>query len=872
MALLSLGHTCTSVLIKCKFYKTIVPYFKNNKYLCINNQKQEIMNTKRLLTTLVMACAMIAVMAQTERFCIAKAGKAAQIVVDENDWKGVIRAARNLGDDVRKVTGTASEVVTHTVIGQPSIIAGTIGKSTIINRLVKQKKIDVKKVRGQWESYLIDVVDGNLVIAGSDKRGTIYGIYEISQRIGVSPWYWMADAPVKHQDEVYYDGGQLIQPSPKVKYRGIFINDEWPSFGTWCQKHFDGVNAKAYEHIFELLLRLKANYFWPAMWATAFNEDDPESPRLADEMGIVMGTSHHEPMMRSHQEYLHRKDQVGPWDYATNKERVDQFFREGMERNKAYDNIVTIGMRGDGDVAMGKGDDTENMKTLKNVIEGQRKIIKDIYGRPDAVPQLWAIFTEVQRYYDAGFTVPDDVTLLLCDNNWGYIRRKGRDFERKRKGGLGLYYHIDMNGGPWNDRWVNTTTLPKLREQLHLAYASGIDRIWIINVGDLKPKEIPIDFIMHYAWNPDAIQPGDEQSWLESFTSSIFGEEYAQETADIIAKYSKYNLWRKPEAQVPGLFNYEEMLHLNNLWQSLVLRCETLKEQIPVDKQDAFYQLVYYPAVASAGVAQIYNAATIGDSITICDLMAKDQRLTDYYNKVIANGKWDGMMLDNHIGYTKWSIPDKNYHPMTLGYKVNHDLSAYRNSKEYSIPAWQYKEKSDGWIFLPDLGRSKGCMGAQDVMTEWKADGNGPSLEYDIELDNEGSVAIGILPTQDILPARGLRLGVQIDNQPMQVIDARRGLVDTFSEYTPQNLAVSKVLKPLPPRSRLALSGFINGRQLPRRDEVFDNLRWLEAKFNGIHPGKHVMKLIMIDPEIVVEQIVVNPDNSHYSYFGTSWK
>jgi hypothetical protein len=230
------------------------------------------------------------------------------------------------------------------------------------------------------------------------------------------------------------------------------------------------------------------------------------------------------------------------------------------------------------------------------------------------------------------------------------------------------------------------------------------------------------------------------------------------------------------------------------------------------------------------------------------------------------------MMLDNNIGYTKWSIPDKNYHPMTLGYKVKHDLSASRNSKEYSIPAWQYKEKSDGWIFLPDLGRSKGCMGAQDVMTEWKADGNGPSLEYDIELDNEGSVAIGILPTQDILPARGLRLGVQIDNQPMQVIDARRGLVDTFSEYTPQNLAVSKVLKPLPPRSRLALSGFINGRQLPRRDEVFDNLRWLEAKFNGIHPGKHVMKLIMIDPEIVVEQIVVNPDNSHYSYFGTSWK
>ena len=830
-----------------------------------------------------MVCGMMAVMAQTERFCIAKGGKTAQIVVDENDWKGVIRAARDLGDDVRKVTGTASSVVNDAVPGQPSILAGTIGKSKIIDRLVRQKKIDVKTVCGQWESYLIDVVDGNLVIAGSDKRGTIYGIYEISQRMGVSPWYWMADAPVKHQDEVYYDGERIVQPSPKVKYRGIFINDEWPSFGTWCTNHFGGVNSKAYERIFELLLRLKANYFWPAMWATAFNEDDPESPRLADEMGIVMGTSHHEPMMRSHQEYLHRKDQVGPWDYASNKERVDQFFREGMERNKAYDNLVTIGMRGDGDVAMGKGDDQENMKTLKNVIDGQRKIIKDIYGRADAVPQLWAIFTEVQRYYDAGFTVPDDVTLLLCDNNWGYIRRKGRDFERKRKGGLGLYYHIDMNGGPWNDRWVNTTTVPKLREQLNLAYQSGIDRIWIINVGDLKPKEMPISFIMDYAWDPESVGAGDEEGWLRQWTQSVLGgsaKEDVKEAADIIARYSKYNLWRKPEVQVPGLFNYPEMLRLNDLWQSLVLRCEALKERIPAEAQDAFYQLVYYPAVASAGVAMMYNAATMGDSLTVCHLMAKDQRLTDDYNKTLANGKWDGMMLDNHIGYTKWSIPDKNYHPMSLGYKVDYPLltSFAQPSKEYSIPAIDFVNTKrevhpcfNGWEIFWGLGRGDGCMGAADVMKEWPADGSGPKLEYDVDLTEEGKIAIGILPTQDILPARGLRLGVQIDDLPMQVIDARQGLHDEFQEYTPQNLAVSKVLKPLPQRSRLSLSGFVNGRQLPRRDEVFDNIRWLDVTFK-VTPGKHTLKLVMIDPEIVVEQIVVNPDNSRYSYFGAPGK
>ena len=862
---------------------------------------------KILTVSLLLLIMVMSAMAQSKTFCIAKDGKTAAIVVDEQDWKGVIRAANDLGDDVRKVCGTASEVKLLTSYLSPltsNIIVGTIGKSRIIDKLIKQKKLDVKRIKGRWEAYKICVVDDNLVIAGSDKRGTIYGIYEISQQIGVSPWYWMADAPVIYKNQVWYHGYDIEQ-WPAVKYRGIFINDEWPSFGTWCQKHFGGVNSKAYEKIFELLLRLKANYFWPAMWATAFNEDDPDSPRLADEMGIVMGTSHHEPMMRSHREYLKRKDEVGPWDYATNKEQVDQFFREGMERNKAYDNLVTIGMRGDGDVAMGKGDDQENMRTLKNVIDGQRKIIKDIYGRPDAVPQLWAIFTEVQRYYDAGFTVPDDVTLLFCDNNWGYIRRKGTEAERKRKGGLGLYYHIDMNGGPWNDRWVNTTTVPKLREQLNQAYQSGINRIWIINVGDLKPKEMPISFIMDYAWHgPSAFGPlppdpkwvrhtiyDDEFEWLRQWTASVLGGNYAQvayqgtkakipegivdqeitdECAEIIAQYSKLNLMRKPEVQVPGLFNYEEMLHLNNQWQSIVLRCEKLKEQIPAEAQDAFYQLVYYPAVASAGVAMMYNAATMSDRETVDELMEKDKRLTDYYNKVMAGGKWDGMMLDNHIGYTKWSIPDKNTNPMDLGYKVNHDLSASKDTHEYSIAADSYQQMGEGWMELPGLGRGNCCVGAADVMKSYP-NGVGPVLEYDIDLspvDGKGTVAIGILPTQDVYPARGLRLGVQIDDQPIQTIDARQGLHDEFGEYTPKNLAQSKVLKPLPPHNNLLLSGWKDGRKMLRRDEVFDNIRWLEVNFGNITPGKHKLKLILIDPEIVVEQIVVNPDNNHYSYFG----
>ena len=809
---------------------------------------------------------------------------------DTQDWEGVKIAVRNLRADLKNVTGSECA----------PILVGTIGKSN----LAKQYKSQAKELRGKWEQYLIFPDHGKLVILGSDKRGTIYGIYELSRQIGVSPWYWMADAPIQKHKEIFVKDGVYTDGEPKVKYRGIFINDEWPSFGTWCNNQFGGVNSKAYSKIFELLLRLKANYFWPAMWDSRFNEDDPLSPKVADDMGIVMGTSHHEPMMRAHKEYTTRREEVGPWDYEQNPERLDRFFTEGIEHSKNYENIITIGMRGDGDVAMGKGNDADNMKTLEKVIASQRRIISKVYGKKASeVPQLWAIFTEVQRYYDAGFTVPDDVTLLLCDNNWGYIRRKGRDFERRRSGGLGLYYHIDMNGGPWNDRWVNTTTVPKLREQLNLAYQSGIDRIWIINVGDLKPKEMPIDFIMKYAWNPDAIQPGDEQRYLEGFAESIFGRDYAVEIADIISKYSKYNLWRKPEVQYPGIFNKEEMLLIYNLWQSLVTRCENLKTILPTEMQDAFYELVYYPVVGSAGVAQIYNYATMGDSLSIEALMQKDRRLTDYYNKELAGGKWNGMMLDNHIGYTQWSIPKQNFNPMTLEFKVAHNLDNTATT-EYSIPAYQYSNKTASkdaeWIFLPDLGRGKGCMGSSNVMAEspefngsraHPSTGSGTGfkgamLEYDINLSSN-VVAIGILPTQDILPERGLRLGVQLDDEPIQVIDARQGLHDEFQEYTKQNLANSKVLKPLPQINGLLLSGWFGGRKLPRRTEVFDNLRWLKVSFEVQEfkssrvqgtkgssgssvqvPLHHKLRIYMIDPEIVLEQIVVNPDNNHYSYFG----
>lgn len=778
------------------------------------------------------------------------------ITYDPLDWKGVKMAVENLRHDLKAVTGSANAPV----------VVATIGKS----KLAKKYKLQSKELQGKWEQYLIFTDKGKLVILGSDKRGTIYGIYELSRQIGVSPWYWMADAPIQKHEQLFAKSGIYTDGEPKVKYRGIFINDEWPSFGTWCNNLFGGINSKAYARIFELMLRLKANYFWPAMWDSRFNEDDPLSPQLADDMGIVMGTSHHEPMMRAHKEYVYRKDSIGAWDYATNKANLDRFFEEGLERNKAYDNLITIGMRGDGDVAMGNGNDEDNMKTLKDVVDGQREIIERVYKKPASeVPQLWAIFTEVQRYYDAGFTVPDDVTLLFCDNNWGYIRRTGPEKEQARKGGMGMYYHIDMNGGPWNDRWINTTTAAKIREQLNLAYQTGIDRIWIINVGDLKPKEMPIDFIMHYAWNPDDYPADKIDQYMVDWARSIFGGEYAREIADIVTEYSNMNLERKPEVQRVGIYSVEtgEAQRMFNRWDELEKRALSLSKKMPAEMQDAFYQLVEYPAVASAGVAKIYLAATLGDSITMQTLFERDKQMTDKYNKVIAGGKWYGMMLDKHIGYRMWSMPKENTLPQVAQPLGKTGITA----SETAIMAHDYTRRTATddahWVFLPGLGRGKGNMGIEPVTAKNRPLGDGATLEYDIHFSQSGKqkLALGILPTNDVNPARGLRIGVRVDDGEMQTIDARQGYVDTFNEYTKENIARSKVLKPLP---RPASDIYLSGSRQRMRSEIFDNIRWLSIDFDIPTAGSHTVKVVMIDPEIVVEKLVINPDNEHPSYHG----
>src|SRR5271170_7072277 len=355
---------------------------------------------------------------------------AAPIYVDANDYPGVVRAVSDLQADLQRVTNCAPQIIHDgNALGAEVILIGTLGKSEVIDRLVRQHVLDVSSIAGKWESFLVQVVQrpmegvvSALVIVGSDKRGTIYGIYDLSEQIGVSPWYWWADVPVPHHDALFVKPGRYIQGPPGVKYRGIFLNDEAPSLTGWVKEKYGNYNHEVYAKVFELLLRLKANYLWPAMWNNAFAEDDPLNLKLADEYGIVMGTWHHEPMMREWKEWKdHGK---GPWDYSTNGEELRQFWRDGIQRNNHYESFITLGMRGNGDEPMVQGGAGANTALLETIVADQRKIIGDITQRdPSTVPQVWALYKEVQEYYEKGMRVPDDVTLLWCDDNWGNLRR-----------------------------------------------------------------------------------------------------------------------------------------------------------------------------------------------------------------------------------------------------------------------------------------------------------------------------------------------------------------------------------------------------------------------------------------------------------------
>ena len=929
----------------------------------------------------------------SDGFPLLREKQAAPIFLDQADWPGVLRAGGDLQADVERVTGIKPALSTNSVpAGKLAVIIGTVGKSPLIDGLVKSGKVNAGGIASKWESFIITTVsnpmpgvDQALVIAGSDKRGTIYGIYEISEQIGVSPWYWWADVPVKHHDNLFIKAGTYVQGPPVVTYRGIFINDEAPAMSGWTQEKFGGFNSKMYVHMFELLLRLRANFLWPAMWGSAFNEDDPLNPKLADEYGIVMGTSHHEPMVRAQKEWTKAKNNYGngQWDYAKNEDGLKKFWTEGIERNKNYESLVTVGIRGDGDVAMADAGGLEaNKKLLEKVITDQRQILAE-HLNPDVtkVPQLWALFTEVQQYYDAGLKLPDDVTLLFTDDNVGDLRRLPTPEERNRCGGAGIYFHMDMHGGPFSYQWLNSSPLPKVQEQMNLAVQYGATRIWIVNVGDLKPLEIPLEFIIRMGWNPSSVTKDDVANYQLRWAQREFGQAHAAEIADIVSKYAKYNGIRKPDLLNPTVFslvNDREAEQFSAGWNDIMTRAQKLNEVLPKEQQDAFYQLVLHPTVACGNLVDLFMAAgrnalfakqgrasANAEAALVRSLFKKDQDLSDYYNKVLAGGKWNHMMDQPHIGYTGWAPPNRNIMPrvteLTLpdtadfGVAVDGSTSAWPGgSGDPALPAFDslhpqrsyldvfargsntitFKAIADqSWIVLKEdrspgagqdrrvwvdidwskapVGQSqgaitisgvrnsvtakvtankatdeqareaKGCFGglvgpisflAADATANIPVNGvkweklpdygrvsaameifpvtadtiqppnPAPRLEYPVYFARAGNYDVDIFtsPTLDVIPTRALALAVSVDDQPPQVVNV----------FTPATFKSEDFL----------------GRAY--NENTRNNARVLHFKQTVSDPGKHTLKIHMVDPTVVLMKVIIHDAPLPASYFG----
>lgn len=831
----------------------------------LNNIKQTFLASAALLSTISMSAA--------DRFVNFKQGdlllnanNRVEIYMDTNDCKGVSYAAHALLKDIKTVSGTTATLTSDAGFlkkadtARPTILVGTIGHSTAIDQLVKQKRINGNLLKGKREKFIITLIDGQLVIAGSDRRGTIYGIYELSQQMGVSPWHDWADVPVEHHDSIFVNKGIYTDGEPAVRYRGIFLNDEAPCLTSWVKNTYGTGygDHRFYQRVFELVLRLRGNMMWPAMWGWAFYADDPENEKTADEMGVVMSTSHHEPMARNHQEYARNRKGWGPWNYQKNKANLQKFFREGIERMKGTEQIVTIGMRGDGDEAMSAEADT---KLMTNIINDQRKIIADVTGRKASeTPQVWALYKEVLDYYDKGMKVPDDVTLLLCDDNWGNVRRVPNAQERKHKGGWGLYYHVDYVGAPRNSKMLNVTPVQNPWEQLTLAYENGIDRLWILNVGDLKPMEYPISQFMDMAWNPRKYDVNNITRHTRDWCAQQFSESQADEAARILNLICKYNGRCTPEMLDKNTYSLE-----NGEWQEVVnqylqLEADALRQYncLPAAYHDAYRQIILFPIELMSNLHQMYFAQAQNHALykqgnpkanvwaDECErLFKRDSLICDYYNHKMAGGKWNGMMTQKHIGYKSWNDDfEKDTCPELFRVTSKDGVIISENNGVVEIEAPYYSSKTDAaeakWTEIPFMGKSVSAM----TLMPYTKSVKGASITYKFKMqvsktsdgkafNGKQKVRIHVITksTLDYLNKGGLTYGVSLDGASPVEVNFNKDLNEK-----PENI--------------------YNIYYPTIATRIVDKV--IELELPASSDGIHTLTLTPNDPAIVFEKIVID--------------
>jgi hypothetical protein len=696
---------------------------------------------------------------------------ACPFTVEPEAFEGVKRIAQKVAKDFEKVCGVLPPVITEIPVkGKTAILFATLGHSPLLDTLIGEGKFDPSAVSGKNEVYQIKIIgnafsgiERTLLVCGSDKRGTIYGMFALSEFIGVSPLHFWGDVePPRHTSIAITTAIETVSKEPSVKYRGFFINDEWPCFGNWTVSHFEGFTAAMYDHVFELLLRLKGNYLWPAMWTSSFALDGPGNlnEELADIYGVVIGASHHEPCLRASEEW----DKVrGPdslygneWNYYTNKEGLLKYWEDGLKRSGKYEKIITIGMRGERDSKMlgDKSTVKDNVDLLKDIIKNQRRLIREYAGES---PQLLALYKEVEEYfYGSGefeglkdWDGLDDVICMLCDDNFGFVRTLPMPELGDRK--FGMYYHFDYHGSPVSYEWMPSISYRRTWEQLCKAYDHGIREVWIVNVGDLKFNEVPLAYFMDLAydfaeWGSSNINSAEEYtlSWLEKTFPSA-DSSVRTKMAVVLHGYIKLNAQRRPEALNAETYHPCHFLEADRMLE-LAAKITNLNEEVYAalgePEKDAYYSMIYIPAQASMNLLRMHLYA--GKNIHFAqqgkkvankyaaltgECIERDRELADEFSR-FKNGKWKGMELESHIGFTQWNEDNSRY-PLRVTVEPVHK------------PRMVVSRKDNAKVFHKTYGGPMTVTvndflseGVNEVVIEIANDGIG-ALDYVIEPEKE---------------------------------------------------------------------------------------------------------------------------------------
>lgn len=810
----------------------------------------------------------------TANFILFDGQNATPIFVETNDEPAVIRAAGDLVDDIGRVSGKKSELIGFSNGQTNLVIIGTLGYSGTIDRLAADGKLDVKAIRGEWESYVLQVVRHPLpgvaralVIAGSDRRGTIYGIYHLSELIGVSPWYWWADVPVKKLNLVALYGDSFKQGPPAVKYRGIFLNDEDWGLRPWAARTFDpatgNIGPKTYAKIFELLLRLHANYLWPAMHpdTRAFNFY-PEDKVLADHYGIVMGSSHCEQMLRDNVDEWAR-DGHGDYNFVTNPDGVLRYWQQRVRENGRYENIYTLGMRGIHDSGMpGGGTPREKAERLHAIITDQRGMLAR-WVNPDVtrVPQIFCPYKEVLELYRLAPDIPDDITLVWPDDNYGYIREYSGPRERRRSGGAGVYYHVSYYGRPRDYLWLCSTPPGLIAEEMTKAYDYGANRVWLLNVGDLKPAELDVEFFLKLAWNPHSWNGTNTYDLLEQQLTRDFGPACAPELTSIMAEYYRLSFLRKPEHMPVGLtntfsttLNGDEAEYRLEAWQKLSAQAVTVEKSLPPESTDAYFELVGYPVEAAAAMNEKclaldeYYSGSNQDQVARLvgaqRAQAEIEKLTDMYNHQIAMGKWRYMMSDNPRNQLTLKIPDdgapvsgpaRTESPGRAGVGTDALRGAGFVERGHCViieaehASTFVSGKDAHWQKIIGVGYNgvavtvfpplvPSCETPKDILTK------APCLEYKLWIEHPGlwRFTVRALPTFSVETGKPQRYAIAVDDESPQVISLPVSLSETDRDW---------------------------------QENVLRNAALTTSTHTIINPGRHALKIWMVDPGIVLDAV-----------------